>query len=103
MSLFPLFVPTPLRGFTQTFDFVRSLFSWSYELLFPQLLCFDIHLSCPEDVGRCVPQTFNLRAFKAANSIPDILLHALCRSHKSQLLCNQANPRSFNKTPGVGG
>ncbi len=32
-----------------------------------------------------------------------ILLQTLCRSQKTQLLCNQANPASFAKTPGVGG
>ena len=31
-----------------------------------------------------------------------ISLPPLCRSQKSQLLCNQANPDSFAKTPGVG-
>jgi len=29
-------------------------------------------------------------------------LPPLCRPQKSQLLCNQANPGSFTKTPGVG-
>jgi hypothetical protein len=28
-------------------SFARPLFSYSYELLFPQTLCFDIHLRCP--------------------------------------------------------
>jgi hypothetical protein len=31
-----------------------------------------------------------------------ILLQTLCRSQRSQLLWNQANPNSFAKTPGVG-
>jgi hypothetical protein len=31
-----------------------------------------------------------------------ILLWTLCRRKKTQLLCNQANPNSFPKTPGVG-
>ena len=31
------------------------------------------------------------------------LLRTLARSQKSQFLCNQANPDSFGKTPGVGG
>src|SRR5258706_5101169 len=30
--------------------FVAPLFSWSYELLFPQALCFDKHLRCPPGV-----------------------------------------------------
>ena len=37
-----------------------------------------------------------------ANSFPDILLQTLCRSEKSQLLWNQANPNSFAKTLAVG-
>lgn len=31
-----------------------------------------------------------------------ILLRTLCRFQKSQVLCNQANPPSFSKTPGMG-
>src|SRR5712671_506376 len=31
--------------------FVAPLFSWSYELLFPQLFYFDNHLRCPRGVG----------------------------------------------------
>jgi hypothetical protein len=42
------------------------------------------------------------RHFSSANSFPGILLQTLCRRTKSQLLCNQANPRSLGKTPGVG-
>src|SRR5258708_14576602 len=30
--------------------FVRPLFSWSYELLFPQLFCFGNYLRCPPGV-----------------------------------------------------
>jgi hypothetical protein len=37
-----------------------------------------------------------------ANSFAPTLLRALCRSEKSQVLCNQANPDSFCKTAGVG-
>ncbi len=36
------------------------------------------------------------------NSRRLILLQTVCRRQKSQLLCNQANPNSFAKTPGVG-
>jgi hypothetical protein len=35
--------------------FARPLFSWSYELLFPQLFCFDNYLRCPPGVG-CAPR-----------------------------------------------
>src|SRR5260370_7686912 len=37
----------PSRVFSQPFDFVGPLFSYSYELLFSQPLCFDIHPHCP--------------------------------------------------------
>jgi hypothetical protein len=36
------------------------------------------------------------------NSLRLTLLQTLCRREKHQVLCNQANPRSFAKTPGVG-
>ena len=36
------------------------------------------------------------------NPRPLILLRTLCRSPRAQPLCNQANPHSFVKTPGVG-
>ena len=36
-------------------------------------------------------------------SFPLILLRTLLHSQKSQLLCNQGNPNSFDKTLGVGG
>jgi hypothetical protein len=36
-----------------------------------------------------------------ANSFPHTLFRTLCRCRKTQLLCNQANPHSFSKTPGV--
>ena len=38
----------------------------------------------------------------SANSCSLILLRTLCRRQKSQPLCNQANPHSLGKTPGVG-
>ena len=36
------------------------------------------------------------------NSRRPTLLQTLCRREKTQLLCNQANPHSFVKTPGAG-
>ncbi len=42
----PSFSPQP-RVFPQPFDFVGPLFSYSYELLFSQPLCFDNDLNCP--------------------------------------------------------
>ncbi len=40
---------------TQKSQFVAPLFSWSYELLFPQLLSFDKYLRCPPGVGGRMP------------------------------------------------
>ncbi len=42
----PSFLPQP-AVYSQPFDFVGPLFSYSYELLFPQPLCFDNDLNCP--------------------------------------------------------
>ena len=41
-------------------------------------------------------------AFTSHKSRVFISLPSLCRSQKSQLLCNQANPSSFAEIPGVG-
>ena len=38
-------------------DFVAPLFSWSYELLFPQVPCFQNDLRCPRGVPPLPPQT----------------------------------------------
>jgi hypothetical protein len=37
--------------YPQPFDFAHPLFSWSYELLFSQLLYFQNHLRCPMFFG----------------------------------------------------
>ena len=86
--------------------FVAPLFSYSYELLFSQPLCFDNDLNCPGGDPSSVP-------FKASRPLSQsprrrksrrmILLRTLCRSQKSQVLCNQANPHSLRKIPGVRG
>src|SRR5438045_5924987 len=47
--------------------FARPLFSWSYELLFPQLFCFDNYLHCPPGVGcalRFQPQVLCVSGLK---------------------------------------
>jgi hypothetical protein len=47
--------------------FARPLFSWSYELLFPQLFCFDKYLRCPQGVGctlRFQPQVLYVSRLK---------------------------------------
>jgi len=86
--------------------FFGPLFSYSYELLFPQPLYFDNDLNCPGVWGaRFQFSTLCLRV-SVANPVPKscrvILLRTLCRSQKSQLLCNQANPNSLRKIRGGG-
>jgi len=44
----------------------------------------------------------NRQHLKPVNLFIDILLRTLCRSPKTQLLCNQPNPNSLCKTPGWG-
>ena len=57
----------------------------------------------PHDVpmlGSSSPQPpIVVRPSAPLNSRPLILLQTLCRREKSQLLCNQANPNSLDKTP----
>ena len=88
--------------FLQRFNFVHPLFSWSYELLFPQPLYFDNDLRCPRGVGVSAPATFNAPTLKPANSFVHRLLQALCRRQKTQVAWNQANPNSLGKAPGWG-
>src|SRR5712671_607182 len=45
------FPTAPSTLLSQNSHFVAPLFSWSYELLFPQFLSFDKHLRCPPGVG----------------------------------------------------
>jgi hypothetical protein len=58
----PSFIPPPHLS-SQPLDFVRPLFSWSYELLFPQPLYFDNDLRCTRGVGYRLlnAQYFNLQ------------------------------------------
>jgi hypothetical protein len=100
-----------------------SPFLFSYELLFPQVISFDNHPRCPGVWGslrfisplvtRHFPKVWGLLAGSVSlcdsayplmdrKSLRIISLRTLWYSQKSQLLCNQANPDSFGKTPGVG-
>ena len=52
--VYPRALPTFLGlcfGASLLIQFALPLFSWSYELLFPQPLYFDNHLRCPRGVG----------------------------------------------------
>jgi hypothetical protein len=82
--------------------FARPLFSHSYELLFRQPLSFHNHPRCPR-VWVAFP--FGSHESRVTSHKSRLLmgLPPLCRSQKSQLLCNQANPGSFAKIPGWGG
>jgi hypothetical protein len=83
-----------------TTHFLRPLFSYSYELLFPQLLSFHNHPHCPGVWGMF---PFGSSRVTGHESRVFMSLPPLCRLQKSQLLCNQANPASFSKMLGCGG
>src|SRR5260370_3955809 len=102
-TVFPFrpFLLSPARVFSRPFDFAGPLFSYSYELLLPQPLCFDIHPHCPGCHPPACPKTAPPLCLCGKSPLFSNL-RTLCRSQKSQLLCNQANPASFCKTPGVG-
>ena len=106
MSPFGPLIPPHTVVYSQPSDFVAPLFSYSYKPLFPQLLSFHIHTK-PRGCG-VVHFQFLTQCLCAsvANPAPKscrvILLQTLCRSQKSQLLCNQANPNSLRKMRGVG-
>ena len=54
--------------------FVTPWFSWSYELLFPQLFCLDNHLRCPRGWGAAL-------CSHCALLPPGYHLQLLCHSH----------------------
>ena len=68
----------------------------------------------PSHISPCLVGPVSIRSYhhqrhsdvtttKNRKSFRHYLLWALCRRQKIQLLCYQANPSSFCKTPGVGG
>src|SRR5260370_4482521 len=87
-------------------EFVFPLFSYSYELLFPQALYFDNHPHCL-GVWGSNSRTASVLSLCAlclcGKSIRFIRLRTLCRLEKSHLPWNQELPDSFAETPGVGG
>src|SRR2546423_1001424 len=88
--------------------FLSRLFSSTYKSLFPQLLSFLIYTKPPGCGG--LPFQFFLRdlqdlpTFKTFQTISCVFMHfqTLWRKQKTQVVCNQQNPNSFCKTPGVG-
>jgi len=56
-------------------DFARPLFSYSYELLFPQALYFDNHLNCPGVWGLHLPS--RLRAL-CVSAVSQVLPFSFC-------------------------
>src|SRR6266481_7210382 len=97
--------------------FVTPLFSWSYELLFPQLFYFDNDLRCPRGVGPLraptLPSCTGL-SFAVALSFPcfQALTNPFLRTIDLQASYFQAltNPFFFNsfvftsiQNPGVAG
>ena len=88
----------PLLNYPPT-TFLHSLFSYRYKSLFPQPFSFHIHTK-PQRVG-----ALSRHSSLATRHFPFIFINLppLWRLQNSQPLCNQANPDSFAKTPGVGG
>jgi hypothetical protein len=83
--------------------FARPLFSWPYELLFPQPIYFQKYLRCYGGGPSCCFRALRslcLCIENFTNSFTDILLRTPGCRQKTQLLCNQANPNSFRKAPG---
>ena len=80
MSPFRPSFPPQSRAFSQRFDFAGRLFSYSYELLSSQPLCFDIHPHCP-GVYSSVPNTQTFRPSEP----PTLLLTGTCRLFRLSL------------------
>ena len=85
--------------------FASPLFSWSCELLLPQLLSFDNHLRCPRGVGTALlSETLPLRCTVANPLFSRVcrLLDSLASLFRAPVLCFQQLADSFCKTPGGG-
>jgi hypothetical protein len=65
----PSFSPQP-RVYRRPFDFAHPLFSWSYELLFAQPLCFDNYLRCPMFLGSAPSSKLWVRVQKLPKLLP---------------------------------
>jgi len=74
--------------------FGGPLFSYSYELLFPQPVCFDIHLNCP-GVYSCNVQTFR------RSDLQTVCNSFRCHTYKITLLQVLSLPH-IQKTGGWG-
>ncbi len=57
-------------------NFVAPLFSWSYEFLFPQPLCFDNLLRCPPVWGSALSQ-LSVRRWVTLRTLSDLCVSAL--------------------------
>jgi hypothetical protein len=97
------------RALSFAFNFARPLFSWSYELLFPQPPRFHHFLRCPPG---CHPPRYSCRSLaplwshtSATNSFLTStysLFFALCSLFRGVSLCFQSLVDSFAKYRGGG-
>jgi hypothetical protein len=80
----------------------RPLFSYSYELLFSQVLCFDNHPHYPGGVGHCTVLLLPVRG-RSRKALPFKSLQPLASLFPTPGLWFQSFAASFSKTPGVWG
>jgi hypothetical protein len=86
--------------------FAGPLFSYSYELLFPQFFCFDNHLSCPGVSPLCtlcpisVSSVLGLFPFWLTPYFQQLAasFFSLCRFFATSFLCFQQLAASFPET-----
>jgi hypothetical protein len=99
---FPTFRPSDVRTFRRSF--VAPLFSYSYELLFPQALCFDNHPHCPGVCGVCLRLGSHESPITMHKSRLFKLLRTLCRLQETNPPCRspRAHSAKSRKAPGVG-
>ena len=87
-------------------NFVAPLFSWSYELLFPQPLCFDNHLRCPWVWGSAPSQLIALRSSAFSYPPPLFALSTFrmntCKSVSKQRTLSTSRMNTYEKTGGGG-
>jgi hypothetical protein len=84
----PAPAPTASGCLCGSHDFVRPLFSYSYELLFPQFIYFDNYPNCPGVWG--------IR-------LPSLALRSLCLPVRQAGLCGESSFPRYNRVLKLGG
>jgi hypothetical protein len=106
MGLLPVCLLRVSSYESQITPFVCPLFSWSYELLFPQPFCFDNLLRCPPGWGSAPSKLTALRSSALSYPPPLFALCTFrmntCKSVSKQRTLSTSRMNTYAKTGGGG-